>query len=82
MSIDSFELVKNPISKQQPTSASSFDGLSFNVGLSKEQKETKDSLQMPYWKAQEGPDKNPIISYFHDKDDDFDEDDPDEDLEF
>lgn len=69
--------------KKSSTNTYLYKDLSFNVGLSQRQLEAKDSLHLPYWNAQEGLVSNePVISYFHDKMDDFDEDDPDADLEF
>lgn len=63
-----------------------FDDLKFSVVLTESQKHSKDALSLPHWSARKdaaaGGSQQAVISYFHAKEDDFDEEDPDADLEF
>ncbi|KAJ3309388.1 hypothetical protein HDV04_006175 [Boothiomyces sp. JEL0838] len=49
---------------------------SFNLSLTDKEREKKDGLVMPYIEAQQG-----VINYYHEQEDDFDSEDPDEDLD-
>lgn len=72
----------------QPEAANPFDDLQFSVLLTDSQKQSKDALSLPHWSARKAAEdteketKPAVISYFHAKEDDFDEEDPDADLEF
>ena len=57
-----------------------FTDLSFSVNLSDKQRGQKDSLVLPYWSAKNSG-ESAVISYYHEKVDDFDEEDPDADLD-
>jgi Elongator subunit Iki1 len=63
-------ITQNPNnSKQDPIS-------SFNLSLTDQQRSQKDGVVLPYTKVQDS-----VIDYIVDKDDDFDSDDPDDDLD-
>ncbi|KAJ3323822.1 hypothetical protein HDV06_001192 [Boothiomyces sp. JEL0866] len=49
---------------------------SFNLSLTDKEREKKDALVMPYLEAQQG-----VINYYHEQEDDFDSEDPDDDLD-
>lgn len=49
---------------------------SFSLSLTDKEREKKDGLVMPYIEAQQG-----VINYYHEQEDDFDSEDPDEDLD-
>lgn len=59
----------------QPTNL----GLSFNLGLTNEQKAAREAVPLPYLQAQQ--EQAPIISYDPDSADDWDDEDPDDDLD-
>lgn len=50
---------------------------SFNLNLSQKEKEDRSKVEMPFWKKKEGK-----IDYVPDENDDWDDEDPDEDLDF
>ncbi|KAJ3271257.1 hypothetical protein HDV01_006929 [Terramyces sp. JEL0728] len=49
---------------------------SFNLSLTDKEREKKDGLVLPYIEAQQG-----VINYYHEQEDDFDSEDPDDDLD-
>lgn len=58
--------------QQQPNS-------SFKLDLTEEERKARDKLELPFWKRTEGEAK---IEYVPDANDDWDDEDPDEDLDF
>ena len=50
---------------------------SFNLNLSEKEKEDRSKVEMPYWKK-----KDAKIEYTPDENDDWDDEDPDDDLDF
>ncbi len=73
-----------------PSSSSSnqdhlYSGLTFNVNLSEQERETKDNLILPFMhhlKQQDTlPDPQSAVIFYEDEDHDFDEEDPDDDLD-
>ena len=50
---------------------------SFNLNLSEKEKEDRSKVEMPYWKKKEAK-----IEYIPDENDDWDDEDPDDDLDF
>ena len=50
---------------------------SFNLSLSEKEREDRDQLELPFWKKSEAK-----IEYVPDDNDDYDEEDPDDDLDF
>ncbi|KAI8901809.1 hypothetical protein BC833DRAFT_617304 [Globomyces pollinis-pini] len=64
------------IKKPDPTA-----NLSFNLSLTDQQKQQKENLVLPYLAAQETTATSGLIHYTHDEGDDFDEEDPDDDLD-
>ena len=60
--------------------ASSMPISSFNLSLSDKEKEDRQQLEMPFWKKPEKSGSK--IEYIPDENDDWDEEDPDDDLDF
>ena len=73
----------NPNPGLAETSAQSLPISSFNLSLSDKEKEDRDKVEMPFWKKS-GVDAGGggKIEYVPDDNDDWDEEDPDDDLDF
>ena len=61
--------------------ASSMPISSFNLSLSDKEKEDRQQLEMPFWKKSQEK-SGSKIEYIPDENDDWDEEDPDDDLDF
>lgn len=72
-----FVNLSNP---KQGSAADPTSNLSFNLSLTDDQKKARADVQLPYLKAQETEQKA-VITYHPDEADDFDEEDPDDDLD-
>ncbi|KAI9291123.1 hypothetical protein K502DRAFT_153338 [Neoconidiobolus thromboides FSU 785] len=74
---------KNPlnINNNNEKNNTGIEGLSFNLSLTDKQKEAKEQVKLPYLATSQSELKLGTIHYHPDDNDDFDEDDPDDDLE-
>ena len=65
------------ISNQVEEESSSTPSSSFNLTLSEKEKEDRSKVEMPFWKKSDAK-----IDYVPDENDDWDDEDPDDDLDF
>lgn len=66
----------------QPQQADPTANLTFNLSLKPEERAAKDQVVLPYTQISSSENQSGVIHYIPDADDDFDDEDPDEDLDF